>query len=216
MLTTCPDPFHRHNKSMLTLTLASFVPIMLLPSAEDLCIFDIKFLLSSRLLSCWLFLTRWPRSPNFPIFNAGRAHPRPQISLAPPLLNSVGPLLLACAVCTVLELQCAALSPSCTLKPTEQCSPLNNVLLFTNRVAPVHSGSWLADGFLNVIFSPMEALQITACSLNVWEFYRILFEFQSDSDASFIIVDAQWQSATPSSYLTSMSPRQASLCCPAC
>lgn len=115
---------------MLTLTLASFVPIMLPPSAEDLCIFDIKFLLSSRLLSCWLFLTRRPRSPNFPIFNAGRAHPRPQTSFAPPQLNSVGLLLLACAVCTVLELQCAALSPSCTLKPTEQCSPLKNVLLF--------------------------------------------------------------------------------------
>lgn len=113
-----------NNKSMLTLTLAPFVPIMLLPSAEDLCIFDIKFLLSSRLLSCWLFLTRRPRSPNFPIFNAGRAHPRPQTPVAPPQLNSVGLLLLACAVCTVLELQCAALSPSCTLKPTEQRFPL--------------------------------------------------------------------------------------------
>lgn len=113
-----------NNKSMLTLTLAPFVPIMLLPSAEDLCIFDIKFLLSSRLLSCWLFLTRRPRSPNFPIFNAERAHPRLQTPFAPPQLNSVGLLLLACAVCTVLELQCAALSPSCTLKPT-----LNNVPL---------------------------------------------------------------------------------------
>lgn len=114
-----------NNKSVLTLTLAPFVPIMLLPSAEDLCIFDIKFLLSSRLLSCWLFLTRRPRSPNFPIFNAGRAHPhRPQTPFARPQLNSVGRLLLACAVCTVLELQCAALSPSCTLKPAEQCSPL--------------------------------------------------------------------------------------------
>lgn len=126
---------------------------MLLPSAEDLCIFDIKFLLSSRLLSCWLFLTRRPRSPNFPIFNAGRAHPRPQTSFAPPQLNSVGLLLLACAVCTVLELQCAALSPSCTLKPTEQCSPLKNVLLFTNWVAPVHSGSGLAHGRLDIIFN---------------------------------------------------------------
>lgn len=49
---------------------------MCLPSLEDLCIFDIKFLLSSRLLSCLLFLTRWPRSPNFPIFNTGPSPPQ--------------------------------------------------------------------------------------------------------------------------------------------
>lgn len=137
---------------------------MLLPSAEDLCIFDIKFLLSSRLLSCWLFLTRRPRSPNFPIFNAGRAHPPPQTSFAPPQLHSVGRLLLACAVCTVLELQCAGLSPSCTLKPTEQCSPLNNVLLFTNRAAPVHWGSeparWTSS------FRSRGGLPSSVCSLN--------------------------------------------------
>lgn len=116
-----------NNKSVLTLTLASFVPIVRLPSLEDLCIFDIKFLLSSRLLSCWLFLTCRPRSPNFPIFNAGPAAshtPPPRLLLLQ--LNAVWLLLLACAVCTVLELQCAALSSSCTLKPVEQCSPLKN------------------------------------------------------------------------------------------
>lgn len=137
---------------------------MLLPSAEDLCIFDIKFLLSSRLLSCWLFLTRRPRSPNFPIFNAGRAHPRPQTSFAPPQLNSVGRLLLACAVCTVLELQCAGLSPSCTLKPTEQCSPLNNVLLFTT---PSGSGSlWQRTCALDIIIQSSGDLPSSVCSLN--------------------------------------------------
>lgn len=39
-----------NNKCVLTQTLAPIVPIMRLPSLEDLCIFDIKFLLSSRLL----------------------------------------------------------------------------------------------------------------------------------------------------------------------
>lgn len=67
-----------NNKSVLTLTLASFVPIMRLPSLEDLCIFDIKFFLSSRLLCCWLFLTRRPCSPNFPIFNREPAASPPQ------------------------------------------------------------------------------------------------------------------------------------------
>lgn len=183
---------------------------MLLPSAEDLCIFDIKFLLSSRLLSCWLFLTRRPRSPNFPIFNAGRAPPRPQTSFAPPQLNSVGRLLLACAVCTVLELQCAGLSPSCTLKPTEQCSPLNNVLLFTNRVAPVHRNT----GHHNSVHGGITKFHGFSKLRAFFHGYNLCFH-RIGTHHPFS-VDAQWRRPTPSPYLTSVSPRQASLCCPAC
>lgn len=201
---------------------------MRLPSLEDLCIFDIKFLLSSRLLSCWLFLTCRPRSPNFPIFNAGLAAstPPPPTSAAPPQLNAVWLLLLACAVCTVLELQCAALSPSCTLNPEEQYSLVNYALLFINSVpAPcfrrrLRNFKCLSEHHVSVSVMNyqlvLSVLQAVAFHINT---SRSSLEFCASVTVCKLhscSVDAQWRMPIPYPYMTSMSPIQASLCCPAC
>lgn len=154
-----------------------------------------------------LLLTFLDPATSFPKLShiqRGTRTPPPRTSLAPPQLNSVGLLLLACAVCTVLELQCAALSPSCTLKPTEQCSPRNNVLLFTNRVAPVHAGSGLAHGRRDILFSQS---WVGASSSSTSPLNRAYF---TTAITCVPVVDAKWRESA------SVSPRQASLCCPAC
>lgn len=155
-----------NNKSMLTLTLAPFVPIMLLPSAEDLCIFDIKFLLSSRLLSCWLFLTRRPRSPNFPIFNAGHAHPPPPDSFRSAATKFCGTSFvgMCCLHCSWTSVCCPV--PILYFEAHWTMFPSNNALLFTNWVAPVHSGSDLADGCLDIVGWGWGVLPSTTWSLS--------------------------------------------------
>lgn len=181
-----------NNKSMLTLTLAPFVPIMLLPSAEDLCIFDIKFLLSSRLLSCWLFLTRRPRSPNFPIFNAGHAHPPPPDSFRSAATKFCGTSFvgMCCLHCSWTSVCCPV--PILYFEAHWTMFPSNNVLLFTNWVAPVHSGSDLADGCLDIVgwggggyYQVPRGLQ----TVRIWP----QLVFQSDSDTSVI---QRWRAVT--------------------
>ena len=152
---------------------------MRLPSLEDLCIFDIKFLLSSRLLSCWLFLTPRPRSPNFPIFNAGPSSllsPPPPLSFSCPTAAecSVAPFVgMCCLHCSWTSVRC--LSPSCTLNPAESSTPPpppleNNDPLCTNPWSP--RTQTLADSL--ICWKP-EGCRGSSASRSLWWIMKCSF-----------------------------------------
>lgn len=78
MLTTWANPLILSLPTANQCWLEHSLPLYALsrcPHPEDLCIFDTKFLLSSTLLSCWLFLTCWPSAQTFPYLNRDLSFP---------------------------------------------------------------------------------------------------------------------------------------------
>jgi len=134
MLTTWPDPFNRQKKKKNQRWLKHSPPLCPLCGCPHLKIYVFLILNSFCHQDCSLVYFSWPGDLAPQTFPYLTRDPHPRLPPIPPtqllLLRSriaVRLLLLACAVCTVLELQCSALS--CTLNPYgDDMHPENNAL----------------------------------------------------------------------------------------
>lgn len=171
------------------------MPIVRLPSLEDLCIFDIKFLLSSRLLSCWLFLTLWPRSLNFPIFNAGNALPDSS-SCSTTAQCCEAPFVGMCC------LHCSWTSVSC-LVPILYFEPCNCPALEITGYSPQNAWSqlakfmqtpWFVVNQSSIIIQPLwRTAEVSPLWADAWLLWISELLSKSANSAFTLRVDAEWR-----------------------